>query len=158
MPFTPKSAPGAGLPALAPGGGLFFWATTIYGKPIAKKRPRFARRGKFVAAINDQQPEEGRLYLELKQAWGQREPLACPLVVEMVFGMPIPASASNKKRAAMLNGEIRSQMKPDVDNLAKFILDVGNGLLWVDDCQIHRMTVRRVYADPPFTKIEVVAA
>jgi Holliday junction resolvase RusA-like endonuclease len=30
---------------------------TIPGKPIAKKRPRFARRGKFVTTYNDQQTE-----------------------------------------------------------------------------------------------------
>jgi phage terminase large subunit GpA-like protein len=33
---------------------------TIPGPPIAKKRPKFARRGKFVTTYNPQDSEEGR--------------------------------------------------------------------------------------------------
>jgi len=158
MPSFPNhQPPGAAVPAVAPGAGPLCWEVTIYGNPIAKKRPRFARRGKSTATYNAQETEEGRLYLELMQAWGQREPLSCPLAVQLLFGMPIPASTSAKKRFAMLKGDIRHAKKPDSDNLAKFILDVGNGLLWVDDSLIDTLTVRRVYATPPFTRIVVVA-
>ena len=133
------------------------WEAVLYGTPIAKKRPRFARRENFVSTYNDQQTEEGRLYLDLKQAWGEREPLSGPLAVELAFGMPIPTATSHKKRMAMIRGEIRHEKKPDIDNLAKFICDVGNGILWRDDSQIDHMVLRRCYSELPFTRIVVVA-
>ena len=60
----------------------------IPGKPIAKKRPRFARRGKFVKTYSAQETEEGRTFLEIKSQWKQK-PLDCPVIVEMTFLFPI---------------------------------------------------------------------
>ena len=37
--------------------------------------------------------------------------------------------------------------KPDLDNLAKTVLDACNGILWADDAQIVRLTLTKVYAD-----------
>lgn len=43
--------------------------------------------------------------------------------------------------------EALSPTRPDVDNLAKFILDSGNGLLYEDDCQILDLRVRKCLDD-----------
>lgn len=38
--------------------------------------------------------------------------------------------------------------KPDADNLAKAVMDAitATGLIWHDDCQVHRLTVQKLYS------------
>lgn len=41
-----------------------------------------------------------------------------------------------------------SMPKPDVDNIAKGILDGLNGHLWVDDTQIKKLVIEKSWAKP----------
>ena len=126
----------------------------ITGKPIAKKRPRFARRGKFVAVINDQETEEGRFFWELKNQF-KNPPFEKALVVRMWFYMPIPKSLSQKKRAQIEQGLIPHTKKPDIDNLQKFAFDCCNGVIWKDDSQIISVKADKLYSDIPQTEIYI---
>jgi Holliday junction resolvase RusA-like endonuclease len=128
-----------------------------WGVPIAKKRPRFARRkGKggvdYMASINEQETEEAQLLHSLKTQWN-RPPVDGPLFIELWFGMPIPKSISNKRRLLMLANKIFHTKKPDKDNLEKFVADVGNNFLWLDDSQLVLSVVGKLYAEQPFTLI-----
>jgi Holliday junction resolvase RusA-like endonuclease len=129
---------------------------TIPGKPIAKKRPRFARRGKFVTTYNDQETEEGRflwhVHEQLPVVW---KPFDGAVVLTAVFFMPIPKSTSKIKRAQMLQNIIPHTKKPDLDNLVKFIKDCLNGVAWLDDSQVERLVAFKKYSDNPGTEIEV---
>ena len=123
----------------------------IEGKPIAKKRPRFFRRGKHVGTYNDQKTEEGRFILLAKEQF-KRNPISGPIDLWLKFYMPIPKSTSKKNRELMNLGLIRHTKKPDLDNLVKFI-DCLNGLVWEDDSQICRLEASKLYDDNPRTKI-----
>ena len=128
---------------------------TIPGIPIAKKRPRFARRGKFVTTYNDQQTEEGRWLLSAREAFrreGLNEPLNVPVTLKMVFYMPIPASVSKKQRALMELNQAHTK-KPDIDNLLKFSLDCLNGELFRDDSLVYAIRAVKRYAAIPITFI-----
>jgi len=58
----------------------------VYGVPIAKKRPRFARRGKFVTTYNDQETEEGKFLLFIREQWKQEKiPAGTPVDLDLVF-------------------------------------------------------------------------
>jgi len=143
--------------------GLSIWnhaafAITIHGKPIAKKRPRFARIGKGVRTYSAQETEEGRVMWEIKAAWEKAwggDPLKCPIYLLMYFGMYIPASTSKKLRRLMLSGDIKHTKKPDVDNLQKFYKDCMNGIVWHDDSQVFRVVAEKYYVEEPFTFIKV---
>jgi len=37
--------------------------------------------------------------------------------------------------------------KPDVDNLAKYVMDSCNEILWKDDCFVTRLQVEKLYVD-----------
>jgi len=126
----------------------------IKGEPIAKKRPRFARRGNFVATINDQETEEGRFLFEVQKQWGL-PPLNSYLSIEMFFCFTIPKSASKKKSHQMEVGEILPTKK-DLDNCIKFVLDCLNGETWKDDSLITRIVANKFYGRDPFTKIIIV--
>jgi len=126
----------------------------VRGVPIAKKRPRFARRGKFVVTYNDQQTEEGRFLFEVQKQWS-RPPIEGPLKVRCSFEMPIPKGTSKKKTQGMLRDEIRHTKKPDIDNLLKFSCDCCNGVIWKDDSQIVLLVGQKFYSEIPKTIIMI---
>ena len=129
----------------------------IPGKPIAKKRPRFARRGKFVMTYNDQETEEGRFLWEVKQQ------IKCPLLegpikIACVFYMPRPKSHyGTGKNAGKLktNAPTLHTKKPDLDNMLKFCYDCLNQITWKDDSQIVENVAKKFYSDNPRTDIKI---
>lgn len=129
---------------------------TILGNPIAKKRPRFVRRGKFVGAYNCQETEEGKFKWELMA----RQKKGTPLIDSAIrltcrFFMPIPASISKKKRMEYLGCAVPHTKKPDLDNLVKFVKDCANGVLWRDDSQVISLTASKAYHPNPATEITI---
>jgi Holliday junction resolvase RusA-like endonuclease len=125
----------------------------IPGKPIAKARPKFARRGKFVTTYNPQESEEGKW---ITQAIGQiPEVVDGPILLRCWFSMPIPKSASKKAIAGMVSGDIQHTKKPDLDNLVKFVKDCLNGIAWKDDSQVVKMIAAKGYSAAPFTMVEI---
>jgi len=119
----------------------------IKGAPIAKKRPRFARRGKFTVAYNDQQTEEGRWLWEAKP-----QILHCfegPLQVDIQFYLPRPKGHYGTGRNAdqlKPSAPVHHTSKPDKDNLEKFVLDCLNGIAFKDDSQVVQSFVTKHYA------------
>ena len=109
----------------------------IAGKPIAKKRPRFARMGKFVKTYNDQETEEGRWLWEAQQRVDKKF-TGC-ISVEMIFLFARPkghyGSGKNADQRKPSAPRYHTQ-KPDIDNLVKFALDCLNGIAFDDDKQI----------------------
>lgn len=130
---------------------------TIPGKPIAKKRPKFFRRGGFVGTYNCQETEEGRfmqqLSMQVPKNW---KPIEGPVLLSVYFLMPIPESFSKKKRVAMVCGKIKHIKKPDIDNLIKFVKDCSNGILWRDDSQVVGIDSMKKYALNPETSIAIL--
>lgn len=121
---------------------------TIPGQPIAKKRPRFARRGKFVTTYNSQQTEEGKfICLMQNQFYGPPIPAGVPIFLNICFSVQIPKSLPKKK---VVIGPVR---KPDIDNMIKFVMDCANGILWHDDAQVVHIAATKVYNENPSTKI-----
>lgn len=129
---------------------------TIPGRPIAKKRPKFFRRGGFVGAYNCQETEEGRFMQQLSMQRPENwQPIEGAISLSVAFLMPIPESSSKKKREAMARGEIRHIKKPDVDNMIKFVKDCANGILWRDDSQVFNIWANKLYAKNPQTHITI---
>ena len=131
----------------------------VEGNPVAKKRPRFARRGKFVDTYSYQETEEGRFLLLAKGQIDRQR--TGPLRVDCKFYLPRPKGhfGSGRNAGALKASAPRHHVnKPDADNLAKFCLDVLNGLAWADDAQIVALTGIKAYADdgPARTEIEIM--
>lgn len=129
----------------------------IQGVPIAKARPRFARRGKFVATYNPQETEEGRWLWEIKiQLPNNFSPFKNPIKITMYFYMKRPkAHYGTGKNKAILKGSapLIHITKPDLDNLQKMIYDCFNQLVWVDDSQVCEAYARKEYSENPRTEI-----
>ena len=133
---------------------------TIPGDPIAKKRPRFARRGKFVTTYNCQETEEGKFMTIVAAQLAGKEPIPAEQAIKLTcrFHMPIPAGWSKKKRLMNASIGIRHVKRPDLDNLIKFVKDCLNGVAYHDDSQVVFLTAGKKYSDNPHTEIIIQEA
>lgn len=126
----------------------------IPGEPIAKKRPRFAKRGNFVTVYDSQKKESEVIQVYLRSKW-HLEPFETPLEIEIVFYMPIPASWSKKRKEAALKAGVHSS-KSDLDNILKKYLDDMNGIVYSDDRLIYKITAQKLYDLNPRTEIKII--
>lgn len=67
---------------------------------------------------------------------------------------PVPKSVSKVKREKMLSGSIKPGVKPDLDNVAKSILDALNGIAYYDDNQITDLKIAKRYSEKP--RVDVI--
>ena len=125
----------------------------IQGKVQAKQRPRF--NGKFTYTPEQTKNYENWVKLSFINQYPNFKPLENELVVSIKAYFEIPKSVSKKKREQMLNGNIRPTIKPDLDNIAKSILDALNKLAYLDDKQIVLLKVEKFYDESPRVELMV---
>ena len=114
--------------------------------PVPKGRPRFTRTGHAYTPAKTAKYEK-----EIAEYYKGREGTLFEnaITVKIIFAMPIPKSASKKIRQKMSIGEYKYTKKPDVDNLAKAVLDALNGVAYTDDSLITHLTVGKHYSTFP---------
>lgn len=78
------------------------------------------------------------------------KPATGPVSVFAIFTFPRPASHRTKSGLSKNAPEYHVRT-PDVDNLAKLVLDALTGIAWIDDCQIVRLHVEKLW-ESNFTK------
>jgi len=120
---------------------------TVIGHAKGKARPRMTRRGRVFTpqgTINYEnlvkisyQNECGEVYLE--------GALACKIDIYH----KIPKSMSKKNRLLIAEGKLHCEKTPDLDNVAKSVLDALNGCCFNDDRQVVELHVYRYYSDHP---------
>lgn len=130
---------------------------TIPGQPVAKGRPKFARRGAFVSTYTPEKTVnyENLVKMAAAEAMAGREPSANPIAMIVELSMQIPASWSAKRRALAAEGIIRATKKPDADNILKGIKDGCNGIVWRDDAQVVYIVISKDYSETPCARITV---
>jgi len=119
---------------------------TIKGKPLAKARPRFSRQGGQVRTFNSQAKQEKVARLKLRLAYGCNDPLVGPVDLNVLFVFEKPKTRKNNELHV---GPV------DLDNLLKFLCDVGNGILWQDDRQVARINATKIYGEESKTIITI---
>ena len=128
---------------------------TILGEPQGKGRPRFCRNTGHAITPKDTVNYETLVHMEyVAQCEEFRFPDDAMLDMRIRAYYSIPKSASKKKRAAMIIGEIRPTKKPDMDNVVKIIADSLNQVAYRDDTQIVDCQCRKFYSDNP--RVEVM--
>ena len=129
----------------------------VEGEPRGKGRPRFGRTYSGTPCTYTDgrtRAEEERIRL-LSMASRPPVPLVGPLYLVVVARMPVPQSFSATRRAQALQGRLHPTGRPDVDNVAKLVLDALNGLYWRDDAQIVEMAASKAYGLTPGLQITV---
>jgi len=136
---------------------------TIPGPPKGKGRPRArvipGKNGKRGFATmytpKDTVQYENLAVMAFNDAAPGHIPIDSPLSARIVATWPIPKSMTKKKRALIANGELQPGTKPDLDNVAKCILDALNKIAYRDDSLIHTLHVQKIYGDYPHVKVEL---
>ncbi len=130
---------------------------SVPGTPVAKGRPRFARRGNFVSTYTDSKTAsyENLVKVKAEEAMQGRPAIDGAVDVRICLYVTPPASWSQKKQRAALAGDIFPTSKPDWDNCAKIICDAINEIVFRDDKQIVDGRVIKRYAETARATVEV---
>lgn len=129
----------------------------LAGEPQGVARPRFVRATGIAFTPATTRQYQSALRLAAQAAMNGKPPLEGPVQVRVHALFPVPASWSQKRRAAALAGTLRPTVKPDADNIVKQ-LDSFNQVVFVDDKQIVDAHVVKRYSERPALRIEVEAA
>lgn len=121
----------------------------IPGEAVGKGRPKGTSRGGFIRMYT---PKKTVLYESLVanaflENYTIQDMIKKPngVKVDIHVCKNIPKSYSKKKVQEILNGNIHLITKPDVDNVAKSILDALNGFAYEDDSQVYDLHIRKEY-------------
>lgn len=127
--------------------------TTLYLKPMAQSRPRFARRGRCVVAYEKKEMKAWRVECSrlIKENFGTGELIEGPLKIDATFYIHPPKYISSKKKLKekLEAEEIFCSKKPDIDNYLKALLDSMTGIVFKDDGQVVECKTRKLYSLKP---------
>jgi Holliday junction resolvase RusA-like endonuclease len=116
---------------------------TIPFEVTSASRPRVTRYGTFYS-------KNYEAFRKVVGEWLDKQKLkhlqGC-IRARFIFNMPIPKSWSKKKKEE-LNGAYMNSRK-DLDNLEKSVLDVLQGRIFDDDCQIVKMLAEKRWTAGP---------
>jgi len=125
---------------------------TINIPPQPKGRPRLSNGHAYT-------PQKTRDYEEAVKLIARtqiKRPLSGEIRASVNFYVQTPKSWSKAKFQLAERGQIRPAVKPDIDNLAKAILDALNsGIGYNDDKQIVELHLQKFYSGRPRTEIEL---
>ncbi|WP_418972132.1 RusA family crossover junction endodeoxyribonuclease [Allofournierella sp.] len=127
----------------------------VPGPPQGKARPRFRTVGGKVMPYT---PASTRRYEEqiaamYRRAGGLR--LEPPIRVEVLAVFGVPKSYSKRRRSECLQNITPPEVKPDVDNISKSVLDALNKLAYGDDSKVSTLMVTKRYGAPEGLVIRV---
>lgn len=93
-------------------------------------------------------------------AWAAREAgirdagVGC-VAVSATFDLVRPKCHRSKSGKVKPSAPALPTTKPDVDKLARALLDALTGIAWVDDAQVVRLDVRKRYGDSAGVRVEL---
>ncbi len=133
---------------------------TVQGTPVAKGRPKFARRGKFTVAYTPKKTVNYETLVKfafIQHVGADFKPFDCPLILRVNAYFPRPKSHYRTgKNAGILKDSAPQHMtnKPDWDNIGK-ITDALNEVAFTDDKLIVTGIVSKHYSDRPRCEVEI---
>lgn len=125
---------------------------TVHIKPMGAVRT--TQRGKWTnEAYQRYQTYKKVIWLEARKQI--KKPLQGAVIIQVNSYHPIPTKFNKDKKNSARNGIVRPMTKPDVDNIAKGIMDSLNKLAWEDDNQVISLSANKYYSDDPRVEISI---
>ena len=129
-------------------------AFIIPGEPHGKARPKFNTKTGRTYTPSKTINYENLVKMQYQTLVGDKyteNPVEA--IITCYYG--IPKSMTKGKRGKALKGELRPTKKPDLDNIAKSVLDSLNGLAYKDDSQVVKLQIEKYYGEKPLVKVEL---
>lgn len=123
----------------------------IKGEPRGKGRPRFRKNGHVYTPAETINYETVVGLSYRNKARGYK--FTSPVRVAIKAYHKIPKDKSKKVVEDMRCERILPTKKPDVDNIAKIILDGLNHVAWDDDTQVMELIVAKAYGTEPLVVV-----
>ena len=139
----------------------------INGECVPKERPRHRTirtvDGRVISVEYTPQKTkefEEKVRFEFMASTSEQMPVYdkdVPLEAEIIIHTAIPKSYTKKKREQCLAGKVGVTKKPDLDNLAKAILDsIQNGYAMYDDAQVTKLYIEKLWTeDEPYAEVTI---
>lgn len=127
----------------------------VEGKAVGKQRPRVNMNTGMVYTPNKTKDYEFLVQQSFKLKYPRFNELTGRVGIEIIAFIKIPKNTSKKSAEKMIAGEISPTKKPDVDNIAKSILDAMNNFVFHDDNEVSKITVEKRYSLVDKTYIKV---
>lgn len=128
----------------------------VSGEPRGKERHRTGRYGTYTPSKTVKYEKEIQKAFRSKWLFPRTIPFCTkePLTVHIYAYYKIPKSETKKAKFEMVCNKIKPTKKPDVDNIAKIVMDALNGVAWKDDAQVVNLHVYKVYVpDEPYIHV-----
>ena len=120
----------------------------VKSKVLGKARPRATRIGSNIRMYT---PKKTQGYEQLiKGCYIAKygiHPTDKPVSVTIDITLAIPKATPKKQREKMLCGKYKATKKPDIDNVAKAVLDALNGIAYIDDKQVAQLILSKRYGE-----------
>lgn len=78
---------------------------------------------------------------------------AVSVFIEAVF--PVPTAWNKTKKKEAISGLVQPTGKPDLDNIAKAVLDALNGLAYTDDSRVLDLRITKRYGECGFVAVRI---
>lgn len=122
----------------------------IVGIPVPKGRPRATARGAYTIlytpkATKDYEEHVAKIASKHIPKTGM---IMGPITISLTFYMKAPKKYAKKMGTPHVT-------RPDVDNLAKAILDGLEGILYKNDAQVTTLYAHKCYGDKPRVGVSV---
>lgn len=118
----------------------------VPGEVVGKERPRVNMYTGRVYTPNKTKDYEFLVQQYFKMKYPKYETLEGRIAINIIAYLKIPKSTSKTKTREMLENKISPTKKPDVDNIAKSILDALNEVAFKDDNQVSKICVDKRFA------------
>ncbi|CAO3447897.1 hypothetical protein [Azospirillum argentinense] len=125
------------------------------GPVVGKGRPRFVRATGRTYTPAATEHYEGALRLAAQSAMSGRALIERPCSVEVHVDVIATEGWPAWKRAGAISGGVAATGKPDIDNIAKIVMDAFNKVVWLDDSLVTDLRVSKAFADRPGLTIYV---
>lgn len=128
----------------------------VEGKVKGKARPRVTMLGGHARAYTPKPTKEyeDAIAKAYRAAGGEMFPAGIPLHIIIVAYIAPPASASKKEKERLLEARIPVK-KPDIDNIAKVVLDALTGVAYEDDSRVADLLIHKRYAEHDGLKVVI---
>jgi Holliday junction resolvase RusA-like endonuclease len=127
------------------------------GPPHGKGRPRFVRATGRTYTPDATKEAEGFIRHQAAQAMTGQEVLRGAVQAWVEVEIEPPQKTSKKMRKSMMDGEVFPTKKPDMDNVIKAIFDACNGVVYLDDKQVVKLSMMKRYGERDITTVSFQA-
>ncbi len=127
----------------------------VEGKIVGKERPRVNMNTGIVYTPGRTKEYETLVQQSFRIKYPQYKMLKNRIGIDIIAYFKIPKGTSKANTEKMLNDQISPTKKPDIDNIAKSILDAMNRFIIYDDNQVVKISVEKKYDTEDKTYIRV---